>query len=162
MRKKWIIIAGIASLSVMAILCVMHLHNQNGYSSDAVVAEISKHNVFAGTHAVAESRIEMPVFKSRPDPLGIRRLISWFEFEFRYRNHTIPILGPPSIFFSANGSDYMKIILHTEDDQIIEVEIIPHSGMVQDGKDIQSKLSKAFPDLPCKITGDKKLKFVRP
>ncbi len=152
MRKKWVISAVIVSLLAIAILGVIHLRNQHRYSSDVVVAEISKHNVFSGNDDVTESRIEMPVFKRRPDPLGIRRLISWYEFNFKYRNHTTSILAPPSIFFSENGSNYMKIVLHTEDDQILEVEIIPLSGVAQDAVDIKSKLSKAFPYLPCKIT----------
>lgn len=154
MRKKWVIIATTVFLGVVC--GVMILNNQSHYSSEAVIAEISNHGSSEAVIAelsndgsfVAYSYI--PVSKESHKTF-FQKVVNWF-YDFRTNWKMTNTL----YYYNDSGlEDFAIIILHEKNNRTYEVTIEPTKGAMEDALDLQSKLSKAFPDLPCKITGSK-------
>ncbi len=139
MRRKWFIIAAVIFLGVAC--GILLLINQSGYSYNAVKAELAKHGVYPVL--IMESRIKMPVFRTRAYPLGLDKLINWYRYDF-FTNRDIP---PPQIFMNKSGSTY--ILLSSKRNRVHEVEFM---YTTDETLKLKSELSQEFPDLSFKFS----------
>lgn len=152
MRKKWVIIATTVFLGVVC--GVIFLNKKSHYPSDLVEAEIANHGLFCDNSSIV-CAVSVGTVSSKT---FFQRVENWYySFRANWKMTTTTFL------YSRSGSPHhFVVILHGKNNRIYGVEIKPENGAVQDALDLQSKLSKAFPDLPCKITSRAEPDFSNP
>lgn len=147
MRKKWIIIA---TTVLLGVVCgVLILNKKIHYSSVDVKTEISNHGKdFIYFNFGHGPRISSSITGSHTSVY--QRVIDWYQTFLANQKTT-----STEYIYSKSESELCLITLYEKNNQIYEVKIEYQTGSMQDALDLQSVLSKAFPDLPCKITGSK-------
>lgn len=145
MSKKWVIIAAVVFLGVVC--GVIFLNKKSHYSSESVEAEIANHGLFFDNSGIV-CAVSVGTVSSKTIS---QRVKDWY-YSFRAKRK----MTTTEFLYSRSGSDHQLIvILHRKNNRIYEVEIETEKVTKQDAVDLKSKLSRAFPDLPCKITGSK-------
>jgi esterase/lipase superfamily enzyme len=148
MRKKWVIIAAVVFLGVVC--SVIILDGQSRYLSEEVIAEIEKHGVLFMDTDCGGATPSLGVTLGHPNVF--EKMVDWCYSFFDNWKNTQSVH-----YYMKSGSNYISVItIYEKNKQIYEVEIDPTKGALQDALDIQSKLSKAFPNLLCELTGDEK------
>ncbi|MES2983278.1 MAG: hypothetical protein V4727_13275 [Verrucomicrobiota bacterium] len=147
MRKKWFIIATAVFLGVVCVVFI--LDRQSHYAYEEVIAEIEKHgNLYYDIDTIGDVIMFSPLGKKLVSPSILQRVIDWYNYTFDASRKT----STTQIFYIKSGShDYSTITLLGNNNQICEIVIEPQKEAKQDALNLRSDLSKAFPDLPCKI-----------
>jgi hypothetical protein len=148
MKRKWVILAAIAFLGVVAWVVVRG--NQKGYPFESVQTVLSNHGAYSAI--VTESRIEMPVFRAR-NPYG--RFLSFVD-QLKYDIFSEPYSGTATFYSLGSESGFTTINLSCESGRVHEVVIEPDAKASRDALEIQSKISKSFTNLKCRIKAPSK------
>ncbi len=140
--KKFII----AFVAFLVIACgVLVFVNRNRYSSKAVLTEVCKKCTYVD---------QFTPLSGAPNPSALKKVISWYKYNFSsYRYNQIKPIDPYKPIMLFYGNEMVIVKLSSKMGLVNSVEIRDLSGSTQSSLKLKSRLAEAFPNLPCKITG---------